>query len=128
MLKALILPCLLLLSAPVLAEWRKIASGFNPTAYADIDTITRNGDIATMWVLIDFKKAPFDGNNLPYLSLKMKSEYNCAASQFRFIDLTSYSGHMATGRKPYTSIEPGAWKAVVGDGIQKPLWDVACKQ
>lgn len=118
---------MLMMSSRALAEWTKVFSGYNPTAYADLATLTRDGDIATMWVLVDFKKVPFDGNNLPYLSLKMKTEYHCKKTEFRFLELASYSGHMATGHKPYTSEEPSAWQPANDQGIQKPLWDVACK-
>jgi hypothetical protein len=128
MVKALVLLSFVLASTTAMAEWSKIFSGFNPTAYADLDALARSGDIATMPVLVDFKKPPFDGNNLPYLSLKMKAEYNCKTVQFRLLELASYSGHMATGHKPYTTAEPTEWKIAGSEGIQKPLWDAACQQ
>lgn len=117
----------MLLSSRAQAEWTKVFSGFNPTAYADLDTLKRTGDVATMSVLVDFKKVPFDGNNLPYLSLKMKIEYHCQKAEFRFLELASYAGHMATGRSPYVAHEPSQWQPTTDHGIQKSLWDVACK-
>ncbi|MET0377444.1 MAG: surface-adhesin E family protein [Spongiibacteraceae bacterium] len=119
---------MLAVCSPALAEWSKISTGHNTTSYADLNTLRKNGDIATMWVLVDFVKVPFDGNNLPYLSLKMNVEYHCTTTQFRFLKLTSFVGHMATGKQPYTSVDPGTWQAVVPGTVQKPLWDVACRQ
>lgn len=113
---------------PAFAEWSKVSGTHNKTTYADLETRQKIGDIATMWVLVNFDKAPFDGNNLPYLSLKMNVEYQCVATQFRVLKLTSFAGHMATGKQPYTSVDPGEWQAVPPGTIQKPLWDVACKK
>jgi hypothetical protein len=109
------------------AEWIQIATTYNPTMYADLTTLHRSGEIATMWALIDFKKRPFDGDNLPYLSLKMKVEYNCATTRFRYLDMASYTGHMATGRTQWTSAGPGQWQAATREGVQYPLWEAACK-
>lgn len=118
----------LLFSCTAVAEWKQIVTTYNPTAYADPATLQRSGDLASMWVLIDFKKPPFDGNNLPYRSLKMHVEYNCATIEFRFLELASFEGQMATGRTPYTSIEPGAWQPATPEGIQRPLWETACQR
>ncbi len=115
-------------SSAALGEWTKIATSHLSRSYADIGNIQRNDDIASMDVLIDYEKAPFDGNNLPYLSLKMKGEYNCATKQFRTVNLTSYSGHMATGDKPFTSSEADEWQPVLPRHKQEALWKVACRK
>lgn len=118
----------LVFCSPVFAEWSRISRTHNKTTYADLKTLQKSGDIASMWVVVDFDKPPFDGNNLPYVSLKMHVDYHCATPQFRVLKLTSFAGPMATGQQPYASVDPGAWQAVAEGTIQKPLWDVACKQ
>lgn len=124
----LLMLSVLVVCSPAFAEWSTVSRTHNKTTYADLSTLQKNADIATMWVLVDFDKAPFDGNNLPYLSLKMSVEYHCTATQFRVLKLTSFAGHMATGKQPYVSVEPGEWQAVPPGTIQKPLWDVACNE
>jgi hypothetical protein len=124
--KAISVLLLLIASAPALADWSKIISSANSTGYADLKTLQKKGSISAMRVLIDFKKPPFDGNNLPYLSLKMDMEYDCAANQFRAIKTTSFAGHMATGSSPYTSFEPDVWKTPSSASMQKTLWEIAC--
>lgn len=107
-------------------EWEKIDAGHRSTAYADLETLRRQNTIATMNVLIDFEKPPFDGNNLPYLSLKMSVEYDCKTPHFRAMQITSYAGHMATGDKPYSSSEPQQWESIPDKSLQKSLWKTAC--
>lgn len=115
-------------SSIAIGEWKKIDTGHRSTAYADIQTLRRQDTIATMNVLIDFEKPPFDGNNLPYLSLKMTVEYDCKTPQFRAMKITSYAGHMATGDKPYASAEPQQWESIPDKSMQKSLRKTACGQ
>jgi len=118
--------CSLIVSGLAFGDWKKITTGFRSTAYADIESIRKNGDITAMNVLIDFEKAPFDGNNLPYLSLKMAAEYNCRERQFRAVEVVSHEGRMATGNTPYTSEQPGNWESIPDKSLQKALWETAC--
>lgn len=124
------IPIVLLMAASsaALADWTKVTKGYQSKSYVDLGSRQKTGDIASMDVLIDYDKVPFDGNNLPYLSLKMKAEYNCATKQFRTVKLTSYSGHMATGDQPYTSIEPDEWQPVLAKHTQDVLWEMACQK
>ena len=110
------------------ADWSKVTTSYQSTSYADLNSIKVNGNMATMDALIDYNKVPFDGNNLPYLSVKMRAEYNCATKQFRTLKLTSYSGHMASGEQPYTSAEPTEWQTVLTKYTQDAFWETACKK
>lgn len=106
--------------------WRRVASGVNVTAYADVDSVIRDGPLVSLRALLDFAKPPFDGNNLPYLSLTMRNEYRCDERRYRSLSITSHAGHMASGERPYTTDEPGAWEAVRSTSIQKDLFELAC--
>lgn len=119
---------LIIIANTVFAEWTKVTTTYQSTGYADLKSIHKNGDIASMDTLIDYEKVPFDGNNLPYRSLKMKSEYNCATRQFRTLILDSYTGNMATGQRPYKSTEPDEWQPVLPRYTQDALWEVACRK
>ena len=123
-----ITPLLALASPFAIADWTLVASTYNPTAYADLATRQRNGNYTTMHALVDFKKVPFDGDNLPYLSLRMQVEYDCRNPRFRFIQLSSHDGHMGGGNTVYTAGEPGKWRPVTDSGIQQPLREAACNQ
>lgn len=117
---------LALISSHALAEWEKVVSGHNATGYVDRATVRKNGSSVTMQVLIDYQKPPFDGNNLPYLSLTMRNEYHCDEHRFRVLTITSHSAHMGGGTKPYNTDEPGEWETVPTTSIQKTLWEIAC--
>lgn len=106
--------------------WQRVAAGANVTAYADIDSVRRNGPLVSLRALLDFAKPPFDGNNLPYLSLTMRNEYHCGEKRYRSLSITSHAGHMASGERPYTTEEPGAWEPVRDTSIQKDLFELAC--
>lgn len=115
-------------SSAAVGEWTKITKGYQSTSYADLGSLKKTGDIASLQVLVDYVKVPFDGNNLPYRSLKMTSEYNCTTKQFRTVHITSYSGQMATGDKPYTSSEPDEWQPILPRHNQDALWKTACEK
>lgn len=113
-------------AAPVQAEWQPVVNAANSVAYADPASIRRSETSATMHVLIDYAKPPFDGNNLPYLSLTMRNEYRCTDSHYRVLTITSHAGNMGRGERPYTSDEPGEWEAVSPRTVQGDLMKVAC--
>ena len=117
---------LLDVSATASADWVKAARGFNSTSYVDPATLQRSDNTATMWVLTDYENQPFDGDNLPYLSVKMLMEYDCQGGRFRSLEISSFSGRMATGHKPYTSSERGEWKTISPTNVQHKLWDMVC--
>jgi hypothetical protein len=110
----------------VLAEWDKVASGANSTGYVDRASIRKSDTSVTMQVLIDYQKPPFDGNNLPYLSLTMRNEYHCSNRQFRVLLITSHTGNMGNGAQPYKTDEPSEWETVPSTSIQKAFWEIAC--
>lgn len=122
------MPALLLaaIAASAQAQWQEVVRGANSTAYADPGSIRRGDAAATMQVLIDYEKPPFDGNNLPYLSLTMHNEYRCDDAQFRVLAIASHEQHMGRGERPFTSSEPAEWEKVSPNTVQRDLWKMAC--
>jgi hypothetical protein len=108
------------------SEWQAIVRGATSTGYADTSSIRRSGTIVTMRVLVDYPKPPFDGNNLQYRSLTMRNEYDCGQTRFRVLSITSHSGNMAQGERPYTTDETGEWEAISPHTVQRALWHRAC--
>lgn len=107
-------------------KWQQVVTGASSTGYADAGSIQRSGATASMQVLIDYPKPPFDGNNLPYRSLTMRNEYHCEEARFRVLSIASHTSNMGHGERPYTSDEAGEWEAVTNASIQKELWKLAC--
>ena len=127
--KKIVLMMLLFASTNVLAEWTKVTEssthgGF--TAYADIQSIRKNGNKVKIWTLFDFKTVQ-TVNNDRFLSSLARYEYDCFEETTRLLDFYWYSGNMKTGdivySAPNQTVQP---KAVVPDSIDKHLLEVAC--
>ncbi len=127
--RAVILMLLLTAASDIaVADWEPVASGANATGYVDRSSIRKSADSVTMQVLIDYQKPPFDGNNLPYLSLTMRNEYHCAEQRFRVLTINSHTEHMGQGEQPYKTNEPSEWEPVPTTSIQKMMWSIACEK
>lgn len=110
------------------AEWKEVTRTYQSTGYIDPDSIEKQGDTVSIKALIDYRKPPFDGNNLSYRSLTLISEYHCVNKQFRTLVLTSHLGNMASGHKPFHSDEPGEWHSIPATSIQGAFWKEACEK
>jgi hypothetical protein len=126
LIKSISILLLMAASSAAFADWTKVTTGYQSTSYADLSSLQKTGDVVSMNVLVDYVKVPFDGNNLPYLSLTMQGEYNCATQQFRTTHITSHSDHMGAGDRPYTSSEADAWQPVLPKHNQEALLKAAC--
>jgi hypothetical protein len=119
---------LVLSSGPAYAEWVKVATSQSQggyTGHIDPDTIRRNGDLVKMWQLYDFKTIQTFGS-LPYLSAKIRSEYDCAEERWRLLALTNFSGNMGTGNMVSSNSHEGEWVPVQPAGISQIMWNFAC--
>ena len=116
-------------SGAAYAEW-VLASGNDDTGllvYIDSDSIRRNGHLAKMWQLYDYKTVQtVAGDSL--LSMKRFNEYDCAEERTRTLGYTWFSGNMGTGKVVYSTPEVQQWEPVGSHTINHTLWKVACDQ
>ena len=118
---------LFLNSVPAYAEW--VAVEETPglrTVYVDPDTIRREGNLVTLWQLMDFKW--MQGNRSPsrFLSTKTQKQYDCAEKRLRLLAFTEFSRNMGTGIPADGYVDKGNWVRVEPDSISQALWEVAC--
>ena len=118
---------LFLNSVPAYAEW--VAVEETPglrTVYVDPDTIRREGNLVTLWLLMDFKW--MQGNRSPsrFLSTKTQKQYDCAEKRLRLLAFTEFSRNMGTGIPADGYVDKGNWVRVEPDSISQALWEVAC--
>ena len=94
--------------------------------YVDPDSIRREGNLVTMWQLIDFKT--MQGNRSPgrFLSTKTHKEFDCAEKRLRLLAFTEFSRHMGTGIPADGYVDTGNWLPVEPESINQALWEVAC--
>jgi hypothetical protein len=123
----LLLMFLLLNSQPVCAEW-VLVSGDDEAGlkvYVDPATLRRQGSLAKMWQLYDYKTVQtVAGDSL--LSMKRFNEYDCAEERTRMLGYTWFSGNMGNGNVVYSTTEQLPWELVVPRTINRTLWKVAC--
>jgi hypothetical protein len=108
------------------AEWTQVGTSDASTVYADPATISKSGNIANMWHLLDFKTVQSRPYGLLYWSQKTQQEYDCTQARERTLELHNYSENMAKGDETYTDAEPGDWKPVLPGASSAARLELAC--
>ena len=125
----LLITFLVLSSGPVYAEW-VLVSGDDAAGLAvfvDPATIRRNGNLAKMWQLYDYKTVQtVAGDSL--LSIKRFNEYDCTEERTRMLGYTWFAGNMGLGKVVYSTTEQLQWEPVAPRSINHTLWKVACNK
>ena len=120
---------LVLGGGPVYAEWELVSGDDSSklTVYIDRDTIQRNGNLAMMWQLFDYKTVQnVAGDSL--LSFQRHNEYDCSGERTRMLAYTWFSSNMGRGRVVYKTTEAQPWASIVPRSIEQTLWKVACSK
>lgn len=112
---------LAVLSEIASAEWSRISDEFD--TYVDVSTIRKDGDIASVWILMDHEK-PSIGKRA--LSTKLKEEYDCRGERTRALGFISYSGNMGQGAVVDTNGTVAAWRLIVPDTFGATMMKIAC--
>jgi hypothetical protein len=128
---------LVLSSVPAYAEWMAVEKDYLlpglQTVYVDPDTIRREGNLVTMWQLIDFTwmqgnaglgRLGFGPHR--FLSTKTHKQFDCAETRLRLLAFTEFSGRMGTGILADGYVDKDNWISVEPDSINQALWEVAC--
>jgi Surface-adhesin protein E len=125
-----LLVALLLVQASTSAmaeDWIYVGRGdIQNVAYAKPSSISIHGNIATMWLIQDYKytRSLVD---VKYSSMKTRDEYDCKQEQSRTVSAAFYSGKMATGKVVYSYNESdGEWFPVSQNSLGSIMLDVAC--
>ena len=127
----LLITLLLLSTVPAYAEWiaveRDYLSPGLQTVYIDPDSIRREGNVVTMWQLIDFKW--MQGNPrgpTRYLSTKTQKQFACTEKRLRLLAFTEFSRGMGTGIPCDGYVDKDNWLPVEAESMSDALWEVAC--
>ena len=128
---------LFLSSVPAYAEWVAVEKDYlSPglqTVYVDPDTIRREGNLVTLWQLVDFKW--MQGNQgmgrlgfgpHRFFSTKTHKQFDCAEKRLRLLAFTEFSQHMGTGISADGYVDKDNWLPVEPESISQALWEVAC--
>ena len=120
---------LVLSSGPVYAKWVLVdgEDKIGLTVYVDPDTIRREGNLVTLWQLIDFKTMQGNGRGAHrFLSTKIHKQFDCAGRRLRLLAFTEFSRRMGTGIAANGYVDKDNWLPVEPESINHALWEVAC--
>jgi hypothetical protein len=101
------------------------------TIYIDPATINRQGELARIGILYDFKTAQTKEGGISFHSATMQREYDCAKERTRLLEITKYSDQMGNGQiLSQSSLDEQEWEPVgplESGTIAKDLWTLACR-
>jgi len=122
---------LLLSNVPAYAEWvaveRDYLSPGLQTVYVDPDTTRREGNLVTIWQLIDFKWMQGSARGpARFSSTKTHKQFNCTEKRVRLLAYTEFSLQMGTGIPVDGYVDTGNWLPVELDSINYALWEIVC--
>jgi hypothetical protein len=121
----------LFFSTPAHAAWEAVEKhhllrGLQ-TVYIDPDIIQREGNLVTIWQLIDFKWMQGNPRGTPrFLSTKTHKQFDCANKRFRLLAFTEFSRPMGTGISSDGYVDTGNWVSIEPDTMNQSLWEVVC--
>jgi hypothetical protein len=130
MLKAIFMMLLAVVSSSATAKWVEVDNYDKVTNYVDFATIHRTGDVAKMWILLDYKTVQQYSTNPKrvYLSQISQNEYDCKKERWRILNFSWYSASKGGGATVYNDSDPGKWERVLLGSTIKLLWEIACEQ
>jgi hypothetical protein len=117
----------LLLSTDAMAQWSAVGSGdYIHQPYADRSTIRRNGALARMSGMYDFRRQDFTPEGRALYSTVVLREYDCERRQVRLLSAIDFSGHMGAGTAVSTVDRPRRWEGIVEGSLDEAFWNLAC--
>ena len=122
---------LLLNGVPTYAEWVAVEKDYLmpglQTVYVDPGTIHREGNLVTLWQLIDFKWMQGSARGpTRFMSTETHKQFDCTDKRLRLLAFTEFSHRMATGLRNVGHVDTGNWLSVEPDSINQALWEIAC--
>jgi len=133
MTRLLLITLLVLSHGPVSAEWVAVEKDYllpgKQTVYVDPHTMSREGNLVTLWHLTDFQWMQGNYVGTPrFLSTTSQRQFDCVEKRVRLLAFTEYYGRMATGRAAAGYVDQENWLPVEPESINHALWEVACSK
>ena len=109
-----------------LADWVRIRSDGTVTVLADSGSVSRSGDMATMWSMINYTTPRKTDDGEDYLSSRQRLEYDCTDKLSRRLEFDRYSDLSGLGRAVYSNKNASAWSPVTPGSVAGELFKFAC--
>jgi len=121
---------LFLSTVPAYAGWVAVEKDYLlpglQTVYVDPDSIHREGNLVTLWQLINFKTMQGGRSPTRFSSTKTHKQIDCAEKRLRLLAFTDFWGNMGTGIAVNGYVDTGKWLPVEPKSINQALWEIAC--
>ena len=129
--KHLTLVLLFLATANAWGEWTRVGEveiKERLTVYADAASMSRSGDIVSMWGMYDFSAPKLLRGKGEYRSIKFQNQFDCSQRRFRVLSVSWYAANMGSGEPIYSGNVGRQWTPASSGGADDGLWEAACKQ
>ena len=122
---------LLLSAVPANAEWVAVEKDYLlpglQTLYVEPDSIRREGNLVTLWQLLDFKWMQGSARGpARFLSTKTHKQFDCTEKRLRLLAFTEFLRPMGTGISADGYVDKDKWLPVELESINQALWEVVC--
>lgn len=112
-------------AAPLRAEWLLVDRNDRAKIYVDPESISRNGDVVSVWVLDDLKTAQTRGFST-FLSTRAQEEHDCSKKRFRLVAIERFAGNMGAGNSIYKKSGESAWAPIPRETMAQSVWKFVC--
>ena len=113
---------MMIASTHVYAEWVEISKGEKATHYVDLESVKREGNLSSVWVLADLPKPDEDGIK----SVRYLIEIDCGQARTRTISYVAYAGNMAQARVIARNRLDGGWKNIMPQSLGERQMKFTC--
>lgn len=107
--------------------WMEAGRSDDYVAYGDPSSVKRDGEIARMWSMFDYKTPQTGIPGKTYLSIRRQFEYDCKHGKARILTASPYAANQAKGPPLLTETNTYNWRAVVPDSVDDALLKFACR-
>jgi hypothetical protein len=95
-------------------------------AYADRASIRREGTVAFMRGMYDFRRGDFTPQGFPFHSTLVDREYDCSASRVRLLAYEDHAQRFGEGPIVGTARSLRRWEAIAEGSLDAAFFRVAC--
>ncbi len=109
------------------AEWEFVDGNDQAKVYVDPETVIRNGEWVSVWVMDDLRFAQMRGFR-KYLSSRAQEEHDCIKERFRLLALEYFSGNMGFGEALYKTSGESDWTPIPRGTLAQSVWKFVCRR
>ena len=124
---------LVLVNGNAIAGWTKMMDategsdqGTFFSVYTDVDTMHNSDDLIKVWELYDYRTVQSEKDIKPYLSLMVRTEYDCSKERSREHYIAVFSKNMGKGDRRGDEEHIRSWELLVPGTVGMELLKFVC--